>query len=92
MYNAGSKCCKENHLTRMSDFGNERRLHREGGISMWQEHRISRNVLVVAVIGCCVATAQEVMGNFVLGTDFSKYHTYKWVSIEGCSHPNEFFR
>jgi hypothetical protein len=40
---------------------------------MWQEHRISRNVLVVAVIGCCVATAQEVMGNFVLGTDFSKW-------------------
>ena len=23
------------------------------------------------------------------GTDFSKYHTYKWVAIEGASHPNQ---
>jgi hypothetical protein len=33
--------------------------------------------------------AQEVLGNFLLGTDFSKYHTYKWVSIEGRAHPNQ---
>jgi hypothetical protein len=23
------------------------------------------------------------------GTDFSKYHSYKWVDIEGGAHPNE---
>jgi hypothetical protein len=23
------------------------------------------------------------------GTDFSKYHTYKWVGIEGGAHPNQ---
>jgi len=23
------------------------------------------------------------------GTDFSKYHTYKWVPIEGASYPNQ---
>jgi hypothetical protein len=23
------------------------------------------------------------------GTDFSKYHTYKWINIEGASHPNQ---
>jgi hypothetical protein len=52
---------------------------------MRQQHQISRSVFVVAVIGCGVALAQEVRGNFILGTDFSKYHTYKWVSIEGNS-------
>jgi hypothetical protein len=39
---------------------------------MRQEHEISRIVLVVTVIGYCVAMAQEVLGNFVFGTDFSK--------------------
>jgi len=34
-------------------------------------------------------TAQDVKYNFMPGTDFSKYHTYKWVSIEGASHPNQ---
>ena len=34
-------------------------------------------------------SAQDVKYNFMPGTDFSKYHTYKWVSIEGASHPNQ---
>jgi hypothetical protein len=33
--------------------------------------------------------AQDVTYNFMPGTDFSKYHTYKWVAIEGASHPNQ---
>ena len=33
--------------------------------------------------------AQDVRYNFMPGTDFSKYHTYKWVSIEGGAHPNQ---
>jgi hypothetical protein len=33
--------------------------------------------------------AQDVKYNFMPGTDFSKYHTYKWVSIEGGAHPNQ---
>ena len=32
---------------------------------------------------------QEVLGNFLLGTDFSKYHTYKWINIEGGADPNQ---
>jgi hypothetical protein len=36
-----------------------------------------------------VAPAQEVLGNFVLGTDFSKYHNYKWISVEGGAHPSQ---
>ena len=54
-----------------------------------QGHRISQIVLLVAVIGCCVAMAQEVQGIFLLGTDFSKYHSYKWVSIEGRAYTNQ---
>jgi hypothetical protein len=34
-------------------------------------------------------TAQDVKSNSMPGTDFSKYHTYKWVAIEGASHPNQ---
>jgi len=33
--------------------------------------------------------AQDVRYNFMPGTDFSKYHTYKWVTIEGGAHPNQ---
>jgi len=42
---------------------------------------------------CCLASsaafAQDVTYNFMPGTDFSKYHTYKWVTIEGGAHPNQ---
>src|SRR5215469_4154617 len=42
---------------------------------------------------CCLmspaAFAQDVTYNFMPGTDFSKYHTYKWVPIEGGAHPNQ---
>jgi Domain of unknown function (DUF4136) len=33
--------------------------------------------------------AQQVQYNFMPGTDFSKYHTYKWVEIPGGIHPNQ---
>lgn len=52
-------------------------------------HRLSLIVLTVAVIGCHVALAQDVRYNFMPGTDFSKYHTYKWVTIDGGTHPNQ---
>ena len=32
---------------------------------------------------------QDVKSNYMPGTDFSKYHTYKWVDIEGGKHPNQ---
>jgi len=34
------------------------------------------------------ALAQNVTYNFMPGTDFSKYHTYKWVT-ESNTHPNQ---
>jgi hypothetical protein len=51
----------------------------------------SRVMILMAV--CCLALtaafAQDVTYNFMPGTDFSKYHTYKWVVIEGGVHPNQ---
>jgi Domain of unknown function (DUF4136) len=42
----------------------------------------------VLLVGAALS-AQDVKYNFMPGTDFSKYHTYKWVPIEGGSHPNQ---
>jgi hypothetical protein len=36
-----------------------------------------------------VTRAQDVRYNFMPGTNFSKYHTYKWVSIPENVHPSQ---
>lgn len=46
-------------------------------------------VIAAAFVVCSLATGQEVRTNYMPGTDFSKYHTYKWVPIEGGAHPNQ---
>jgi Domain of unknown function (DUF4136) len=57
--------------------------------------RINANVgrflmlVVLALLASTALSAQDVKYNFMPGTDFSKYHTYKWVVIEGGSHPNQ---
>lgn len=43
--------------------------------------------LTLAVAG--ILSAQDVKYNFMPGTDFSKFHTYKWITIEGGAHPNQ---
>jgi hypothetical protein len=45
--------------------------------------------LSMAFAACFAAAGQDVRHNYMPGTDFSKFHTYKWVSIEGGSHPNQ---
>jgi Domain of unknown function (DUF4136) len=45
--------------------------------------------LAVALMACGAALAQDVRYNSMPGADFSKFHTYKWVNIEGGSHPNQ---
>ena len=45
--------------------------------------------LAVALVACFVAIGQDVHHNSMPGVDFSKYHTYKWVNIEGGAHPNQ---
>src|SRR5208337_4458424 len=45
--------------------------------------------LVFALVACALTIAQDVTTNSMPGTDFSKYHTYKWVTIEGATQPNQ---
>jgi len=46
-------------------------------------------IMVLLLLAAGILCAQDVKYNFMPGTDFSKYHTYKWVSIEGGAHPNQ---
>jgi Domain of unknown function (DUF4136) len=45
--------------------------------------------LALAMLACGGALAQDVTYNAMPGIDFSKYHTYKWVTIQGASYPNQ---
>jgi hypothetical protein len=46
-------------------------------------------VVGIVLLAGAALSAQDVKYNFMPGTDFSKFHTYKWVPIEGASHPNQ---
>ena len=46
-------------------------------------------VLAVFVLGAGAAAAQDVNVNYVPGTDFTKYKTYKWVEIQGAEKPDQ---
>lgn len=46
-------------------------------------------VVGLALLASTALSAQDVRYNFMPGTDFAKYHSYKWVPIEGASHPNQ---
>lgn len=54
-----------------------------------------RMAFQLAMVGCVVlfccayAMAQEVRYNYVPGTDFSKYKTYKWVHIQDAKYPDQ---
>ena len=55
-----------------------------------QTRRVCLLAMIVNVLLLTSGTlAQDVKYNFMPGTDFSKYHTYKWVAIEGGGHPNQ---
>jgi hypothetical protein len=51
--------------------------------------RIVPTMFVIAFLTCAVAMAQDVKYNSMPGTDFTKYHTYKWVVIEGAQQPSQ---
>jgi hypothetical protein len=56
---------------------------------------VSKSILqLAALVGvlvflCSSMQAQNVNYNFAPGTDFSKLHTYKWVTIEGAKYPDQ---
>jgi hypothetical protein len=45
--------------------------------------------LALAMLACGAALAQDVSYNSMPGVDFSKFHTYQWITIEGASYPNQ---
>jgi hypothetical protein len=45
--------------------------------------------MILVLICCSLAWAQDVSYNYVAGTDFSNYKTHKWVEIQGGSHPDQ---
>jgi len=53
----------------------------------YKQFRLALVVMAVSITG--TMAAQDVKYNFMPGTDFSKFHTYKWVAIEGGAHPNQ---
>ena len=57
---------------------------------MLRTSRISQLTMIAALllVWCAAASAQDIRYNFVEGTDFSKYKTYKWVKIPNQQYPN----
>jgi len=49
-------------------------------------------ILVVSgllLLLCGFVAAQDVKTNYVPGTNFSKYKTYKWVTVDGAEQPDQ---
>ncbi len=55
-----------------------------------QERKFCSSALVLALLLVTAGTvrAQDVRYNSMPGTDFSKYHNYKWVNVTG-THPDQ---
>ena len=55
----------------------------------WQAVTIVLAALAVFAVSAGAALAQDVNVNYVPGTDFSKYKTYKWIEIQGAEKPDQ---
>jgi hypothetical protein len=45
--------------------------------------------VALAMLACTLTPAQDVTTNSMPGADFTKYHSYKWVPIDGAVVPNQ---
>lgn len=45
--------------------------------------------LLIALLACSVVLGQDVITNYLPGTDFSKYRTYKWVTTGPTGAPDK---
>jgi Domain of unknown function (DUF4136) len=50
--------------------------------------RIMATALVL-LVGAASAAAQEIKYNFLPGTDFAKYRTYRWARVPNAHYPNQ---
>ncbi len=46
-------------------------------------------IALLILIGCVSASAQDIRYNFLPGTDFTKYKTYKWARVPKADYPNQ---
>ena len=58
-------------------------------MKQWKTVMTVLAVMAVFAVGAGVVLAQDVSTNYVPGTDFSKYKTYKWVAVEGAQKPDD---
>ncbi|MGA7916492.1 MAG: DUF4136 domain-containing protein [Candidatus Acidiferrales bacterium] len=60
---------------------------------MWNKlgPRMARTgiAILAALFVCGAALAQDVTTNAMPGTNFAKYHTYKWVAVQGATYPDQ---
>src|SRR6185369_7574993 len=56
---------------------------------MQRQNLIGLALFVAAFVAFNTAVAQDVKVQHMPGTDFTKFHTYKWTTIQGASHPNQ---
>lgn len=46
-------------------------------------------ISILILIGCISASAQDIRYNFMPGTDFTKYKTYKWAKVPNVQYPDQ---
>jgi len=63
-------------------------MHGREGSRLFSWARLSVVVAILLLFAGTLA-AQDVRYNFMPGTDFAKFHTYKWINIENGEHPNQ---
>jgi hypothetical protein len=51
--------------------------------------QIAAGICMSLLCFCSLALAQSTTYNFMPGTNFAQFHTFKWVSISGGMHPNQ---
>ena len=51
--------------------------------------RIATGAALGMLAWSCAIAQTTITSNAMPGVAFSKFHTYKWVPIEGASHPNQ---
>jgi hypothetical protein len=55
----------------------------------WNRKAWQSRALILVLIACSVAYGQEVRSNYLPNTTFSKYRTYRWVTIQSDGQPNQ---
>jgi len=53
------------------------------------KHVVKMTLAAALLLLPMTALAQDITTNFVPGTDFGKYKTYKWVAIQGAEQPDQ---